>query len=61
MKACDAIEFSIHALTSETPRSKPFLLQIHNMAANMLQFVDPLGQILDTGEEIFLQIWTISA
>ena len=43
-KTCDAIKF-----TSDTPRSKPFLLQIHNMATNMLQFVNPLRQILDTG------------
>ena len=49
MKTCNAIEFTINALTSDTPKSKPFLLQIHNMATNMLQFVDPLRQILDTG------------
>ena len=36
MKACDAIKFTIDALTSNTPRSKPFLLQNHNMATNMV-------------------------
>ena len=53
MKTCDTIDFKIDALTSDTPRSKPFLLQIHSMATNMLKFVNPLRQILETGVKTY--------
>ena len=49
MKSCDVVDFTLDALTNDTPRTKAFLMTMHNMATDILKHVDPLKQILETG------------
>ena len=49
MKSCDVIDFTLDALTTETPRTKAFMMTMHNVATDTLRHVDPLKRLLETG------------